>query len=105
MLSGTASMDFGGKRNVGVAVGIIDGFVYLGTAVMSITYGITLPQEQFDAEGHLTGPVTDPANWLAWPVAMIPVALIGLVLATRVWHATPKATRRERGLKERSRSE
>lgn len=91
MLSGTASMDFGGKRNVGVAVGIIDGFVYLGTAVMSITYGITLPQEQFDAEGHLTGPVTDPANWLAWPVAMIPVALIGLVLATRVWHATPKA--------------
>lgn len=33
MLSGTASMDFGGKKNVGVAVGLIDGFVYLGTAV------------------------------------------------------------------------
>jgi MFS transporter, OPA family, glycerol-3-phosphate transporter len=28
---GTASMDFGGKKNTGVAVGIIDGFVYLGT--------------------------------------------------------------------------
>src|SRR5690606_7526526 len=28
MLSGTASMDFGGKKNTGVAVGIIDGFVY-----------------------------------------------------------------------------
>jgi len=32
MLSGTASMDFGGKRDVGVVVGVIDGFVYLGTA-------------------------------------------------------------------------
>jgi OPA family glycerol-3-phosphate transporter-like MFS transporter len=29
MLSGTASMDFGGKKNVGVAVGIIDGFLGL----------------------------------------------------------------------------
>ncbi|RME21874.1 MAG: MFS transporter, partial [Deltaproteobacteria bacterium] len=72
MLSGTASMDFGGKRNVGVAVGIIDGFVYLGTGVMSLTYGLILPKEQFDAAGNLTGPVLDPANWIAWPVSMIP---------------------------------
>ena len=35
MLSGTASMDFGGAKNAGIAVGIIDGFVYLGTGVMS----------------------------------------------------------------------
>ncbi|MCP5050265.1 MAG: MFS transporter, partial [bacterium] len=45
MLSGTASMDFGGTRNVGIAVGIIDGFVYLGTGVMSFTYAILLPKE------------------------------------------------------------
>lgn len=90
MLSGTASMDFGGKKNVGVAVGIIDGFVYLGTGVMSLTYGILLPKEQFDESGMLTGPVTDPANWIAWPVAMIPFALFGLLLATRVWNAKPK---------------
>ena len=86
MLSGTASMDFGGKKNVGVAVGIIDGFVYAGTAVMAVTYGILLPD---DADPALAG---DPDNWIAWPIAMIPVALIGLALATRVWNARPKAT-------------
>lgn len=90
MLSGTASMDFGGKKNVGIAVGIIDGFVYLGTATMSLTYAFVLPQEQFDEAGNLTGPVTDPANWLPWPVAMIPFAAIGFLLALRVWKAKPK---------------
>jgi OPA family glycerol-3-phosphate transporter-like MFS transporter len=90
MLSGTASMDFGGKKNVGIAVGIIDGFVYLGTAVMSFTYAYVLPQEQFDAAGQITGPATDPANWIAWPVAMIPATILGLILALRVWNAKPK---------------
>jgi len=90
MLSGTASMDFGGRKNVGVAVGIIDGFVYLGTAVMSFTYGAILPKEELDANGKLIGAVTDPDNWIGWPVAMIPFALIGAVLATRVWNAKPK---------------
>lgn len=96
MLSGTASMDFGGKKNVGVAVGIIDGFVYAGTAVMSLTYKILLPEPQIDAAtGKLTGPATDPANWDVWPIAMIPVALIGLVLARKVWHATPKNSKKK----------
>ena len=89
MLSGTASMDFGGRKNVGVAVGIIDGFVYLGTGVMALTYGFLLPREEFDASGALIGPVTDPAEWIWWPVAMVPMALIGLLLATRVWNAKP----------------
>ncbi|MBO6934534.1 MAG: MFS transporter [Deltaproteobacteria bacterium] len=84
MLSGTASMDFGGKKNVGVAVGIIDGFVYMGTAVMALTYGFLLPS---DAEPELAG---DPANWISWPIAMVPVALIGFVLALRVWNAKPQ---------------
>jgi len=84
MLSGTASMDFGGKKNVGVAVGIIDGFVYMGTAVMALTYGFLLPS---DAEPEVAG---DPANWISWPIAMVPVALIGFLLATRVWNAKPQ---------------
>ena len=92
MLSGTASMDFGGRKNVGIAVGIIDGFVYLGTAVMSVTYAWVLPQEEFDAAGNLVGPVTDPANWVAWPLALVPVALVGLILATRLWNAKPQPT-------------
>jgi OPA family glycerol-3-phosphate transporter-like MFS transporter len=90
MLSGTASMDFGGSKNAGIAVGIIDGFVYLGTGVMSITYGLILPADKLDASGHLVGPATDPANWSWWPIAMIPLAAIGLVLCLRVWNARPK---------------
>ena len=90
MLSGTASMDFGGQKNVGIAVGIIDGFVYLGTAVMSFTYALILPHEQLDAAGNIIGPATDPANWRPWPLAMVPIAALGLLLATRVWHARPK---------------
>jgi OPA family glycerol-3-phosphate transporter-like MFS transporter len=90
MLSGTASMDFGGKKNVGVAVGIIDGFVYLGTGVMSFTYAILLPKEQLDAAGNVIGPATDPNNWSAWPIAMIPLAIVGLILALRIWNAKPK---------------
>jgi OPA family glycerol-3-phosphate transporter-like MFS transporter len=43
MLSGTASMDFGGKRNAGVAVGVIDGAVYVGTAAQSIILGKMVP--------------------------------------------------------------
>jgi OPA family glycerol-3-phosphate transporter-like MFS transporter len=90
MLSGTASMDFGGTRNAGIAVGIIDGFVYLGTAAMSFTYARVLPREQLDAAGHLMGPATNPANWRAWPLVMVPVAVVGLILASRVWSAKPR---------------
>ena len=89
MLSGTASMDFGGRKNVGIAVGIIDGFVYLGTGVMSFTYGKILPKEEF-LDGKLTGPVTDPANWSAWPISMVIIGILGLALSTRVWNATPQ---------------
>ena len=99
MLSGTASMDFGGKKNVGVAVGIIDGFVYLGTGVMSLTYGFLLPKEKFDAAGKLTGPVTEPENWVAWPISMILIGIVGFGLATRVWNAKPKPKQKEPELK------
>jgi OPA family glycerol-3-phosphate transporter-like MFS transporter len=91
MLSGTASMDFGGSKNAGIAVGIIDGFVYLGTGLMSITYGLLLPKDQINDLGQKIGPATDPSNWQAWPIAMIPLAVIGFVLALRLWNAKPKA--------------
>jgi OPA family glycerol-3-phosphate transporter-like MFS transporter len=91
MLSGTASMDFGGSRNVGIAVGIIDGFVYLGTAAMAFTSAILFPKEQLDPTGKIIGPATNPDNWSAWPIAMIPLAAIGLILAIRVWNAYPQA--------------
>lgn len=90
MLSGTASMDFGGSKNAGIAVGIIDGFVYLGTAVMSFAYAILLPKEQLNDAGEIIGPATNPDNWLSWPIAMIPIAALGFILALKVWNAYPK---------------
>lgn len=90
MLSGTASMDFGGSKNAGIAVGIIDGFVYLGTAAMSFTYALVLPKEQLDPTGKIVGPATDPGNWQPWPLAMIPLAVVGLLLAWRIRNAKPK---------------
>lgn len=83
MLSGAASMDFGGRKNVGIVVGIIDGLVYLGQGVQYMTLGHALPSE---------APANEVAsNWWPWPLGMIPVALIGLLLATRVWNARPKS--------------
>lgn len=82
MFSGTASMDFGGSKNVGVAVGIIDGLVYLGTATQAIVLGRVLPSGEAQKA---------PSNWQVWPILLIPVALAGLILATRIWHAKPKA--------------
>ena len=81
MLSGTASMDFGGRRNVGTAVGLIDGMVYLGTGLEAWYYGLVLPNG--DA-------AKDPANWHAWTQGMIPVALIGFLLTLRLWNAHPQ---------------
>src|SRR5207253_4681037 len=81
MLSGTASMDFGGKKNVGVAVGIIDGFVYLGTAAEALVLGRVLPKEAAAKAAE---------NWWTWPLVMAPAAFIGFALTTRVWNAKPK---------------
>jgi len=80
MLSGTASMDFGGKKNVGTAVGLIDGVVYLGTSFEALVYGQILPSG--DAE-------RDPNHWTSWPIAMVPLAIIGLCLTLRLWNARP----------------
>ncbi len=81
MLSGTASADFGGTKNAGLVTGIIDGFVYFGTAAQAFVFGRLLPSG---------GEAKDAANWVRWPIAMVPIALAGLYLASRVWNATPK---------------
>ena len=80
MLSGVASQDFGGRRNAGVAVGLIDGFVYLGTAMQAIVYGNILPEKG-------TTEAAEISNWNGWPIAMIPMAVLGLALSIRLWNA------------------
>ena len=86
MMSGVASQDFGGRRNAGTATGLIDGFVYFGTALQGFVYARALPERGTPEAG-------DIAHWYAWPVAMIPMAIIGLLLAIKVIKAvvTPKA--------------
>ena len=94
MLTATASADFAGKKNTGVAVGIIDGFVYLGSTAQSFLYGAMLPASKIrDAKGCM---VSNPEaakleNWTIWPYAMIPVALVGFVLTLKIWNARPTA--------------
>lgn len=73
MLSGTSTMDFGGKRAAATAVGLIDGFVYLGTGFQSICLGFITT-----------------ANWSYWPIFLVPFTLIGCILAIRIWKAFPK---------------
>ena len=94
MLTATASADFAGKKYTGVAVGLIDGFVYLGTAIQAKFYGAMLPEAKVrDAAGCLV-PNPEAAkvdNWHVWPYAMIPVALIGFVLTLRIWNAKPRS--------------
>jgi hypothetical protein len=75
LLSGTASQDFGGRKGAATAVGLIDGFVYLGTALQSF------------ALGYLT-----TRSWSYWPWFLLPFAGAGFLLCTRIWHAKPKGS-------------
>ncbi|HTL38079.1 MAG TPA: hypothetical protein VL326_33340, partial [Kofleriaceae bacterium] len=83
MLAGVASQDFGGRKAAGTATGLIDGFAYMGTAAQSYLYGVLLPSG---------AAAKDIGNWYSWPLAMIPVAIIGLALAASVYNA--QVTRR-----------
>ena len=92
MLSGTASMDFGGRKNVGTAVGLIDGLVYLGTGFQSICLGfITMSGKGWSFGGYLA---PDQRGWSLWPLFLLPFAVIGTLLAIRIWKAIPEAARK-----------
>ena len=72
LLSGTASMDFGGKKGAATAAGMIDGFVYLGAGLQSVSLGFLTTRD-----------------WHYWPVFLAPFACIGLILCRRIWNAKP----------------
>jgi len=76
LLSGTATMDFGGRKGAATAVGVIDGFVYLGTGVQSICLGFITSW-----------------NWQFWPVFLIPFGIIGFVMLLKIWNAMPTGKR------------
>ena len=72
LLTGAASMDFGGTRGAATAVAFIDAMVCLGVAVQSF----------------IVGRLSD-IDWLYWPLSMAPFALIGLLLSLRLWNVIP----------------
>lgn len=74
MLSGTASMDFGGKRAAATAAGLFDGMQYIGGSFTGIGLGWVL----------------DRFGWHAWGPSMIGFSVIGAVLMLVIWNARPK---------------
>lgn len=74
MLSGTASMDFGGQRAAATATGMFDGMQYLGGAAVGIGVGWLL----------------DNFGWGAWSPSMIGFAGVGAVLMLFLWNAKPR---------------
>jgi OPA family glycerol-3-phosphate transporter-like MFS transporter len=74
MLSGTASMDFGGKRAAASAAGMFDGMQYIGGSVM----------------GWGMGSLLDAYGWGVWGPSMIGFSALGAVLMVFLWNVTPK---------------
>ncbi len=77
MLSGTASMDFGGTKAAATVAGLLDGVQYLAS-------GLT---------GFLLGGLIDKHGWGVWTYAIMPFSLMGALLMTTLWNATPKNTK------------
>lgn len=77
LMSGTAAADFGGRKATATSSGIVDGFVYLGSGLQSISIGFLQKQ-----------------GWLWWPLFLMPFALLGCLLAIQIWHELPAATRK-----------
>jgi MFS transporter, OPA family, glycerol-3-phosphate transporter len=77
LMSGTAAADFGGRKATATSSGIVDGFVYLGSGLQSISVGFLTKQ-----------------SWLWWPLFLMPFALLGCFLAIQIWHELPDATRK-----------
>jgi OPA family glycerol-3-phosphate transporter-like MFS transporter len=73
MLSGTASMDFGGKKAAATATGMFDGMQYIGGAAVGMGMGWLL--ESF--------------GWGVWGPSMISFSVIGAILMLRLWNTVP----------------
>lgn len=77
LMSGTAAADFGGRKATATCSGIVDGFVYLGSGLQSVSLG------------YLVG-----KSWLWWPAFLAPFTLLGAFVAVKLWRELPAATRK-----------
>ena len=77
MLSGTASMDFGGRKGAATAAGMLDGIQYVASGITSVAMGV----------------VIDRWGWDAWAVTIIPFSLVGAAIIAKLWNEAPKPQR------------
>ena len=77
LMSGTAAADFGGRKATATASGIVDGFVYLGSGVQSLSLGFLVTK-----------------NWQYWPLFLVPFTVVGFILSIKIWQALPEATKK-----------
>jgi len=86
MLSGTASMDFGGRKAAATVAGALDGVQYIGSGLTGFGLGTILKNHGWDGvntAGHV------PASAWVWVLSIIPFSLAGAFIMTRLWHAKP----------------
>jgi OPA family glycerol-3-phosphate transporter-like MFS transporter len=74
MIGGAASMDFGGRKAAATAAGLFDGMQYLAASFTGITVGY----------------ITSEWGWQVWKVWPIPFAVLGIIIMSLLWNATPK---------------
>lgn len=91
LMAGTAATDFGGRKATATCSGIVDGCTYLGSAIQSFFIGHLVPAEKAGESATFMGVTRD---WHWWPLFMVPFAVIGLVIAIKLWHDLPPATRK-----------
>jgi MFS transporter, OPA family, glycerol-3-phosphate transporter len=73
LLSGTASMDFGGRRAAATAAGLLDGVQYVGAGLTGIGLGALL----------------DKYHWAIWTPSLLPFAAVGAIVMLTLWNARP----------------
>lgn len=89
MLSGTASMDFGGKKAAASAAGMLDGIQYLASGFTGFGLGYIIDRFGWDGVPLVKGIEHIPADAHIWVFSIIPFSIIGGLLMLRLWNATP----------------
>jgi len=92
MLSGTASMDFGGRKAAASVAGALDGIQYIGSGLTGFGLGWVLKTYGWDGTPLLAGAGPhshQPSHAWVWVGCIIPFSLIGAFIMTRIWNAKP----------------
>jgi OPA family glycerol-3-phosphate transporter-like MFS transporter len=87
MLSGTASMDFGGRKAAASATGFLDGIQYVASGLTGFGLGWILKTYGWDGTPFVEG--YQPLNATVWAFSIIPFSIIGSLLMLRIWNARP----------------